>query len=214
MKLLVSVILCFCLPFLLRGQTTEEWLEQKKTQKKYLFQQIAALHEYSGYVQKGFEIAEKGLTTISKIKHGDFSVHNTFFSSLKSINPSIAKYSRVAEVVALQFEIMTQYRKAKQLLNDKLLNADKISYIQLVFTKLIYECAADVKELTLVIAGDKLQMKDDERIKRIDKLYDDMNDKCAFVQGFLTQIRQLAYSREKDSTDISTVRSLYGIKNN
>lgn len=56
-------------------QTFHEWFRQKKTQKKYLIQQIAALKVYLGYVQKGYSIAQKGLTTVSNIKKGNFDLH-------------------------------------------------------------------------------------------------------------------------------------------
>ncbi|MBK8310917.1 MAG: hypothetical protein IPL04_08535 [Chitinophagaceae bacterium] len=34
------------------GQTLAEWTQQKKTQKKYLLQQIVALQVYIGYAKK------------------------------------------------------------------------------------------------------------------------------------------------------------------
>ena len=51
----------------LTAQTWAEWFRQKATQKKYLLQQIAALHVYSGYLSKGYSIAKDGLNTIKSI---------------------------------------------------------------------------------------------------------------------------------------------------
>lgn len=46
---------------LAEAQTFDEWFRQKKTQKKYLVQQIAALKVYLGYLKEGYEIAQKGM---------------------------------------------------------------------------------------------------------------------------------------------------------
>ncbi len=48
--LIVSIIILFTET--LSAQTSAEWLSQKKTQKKYLVQQIAALDVYAGYLSK------------------------------------------------------------------------------------------------------------------------------------------------------------------
>ncbi len=57
------------------AQTPDEWFRQKATQKKYLIQQNAAFQVYLDYVQKGYAIAQKGLTTIGHIKQGDLDLH-------------------------------------------------------------------------------------------------------------------------------------------
>src|SRR4051812_14383767 len=92
------------------AQTFDEWFKQKKTQKKYLIEQIAAFQMYLGYVQKGYSIARKGLTTIGNIKKGDFNLNNDFFSSFKSVNPTIRNYSKVAEIIAFQIKIVHTYK--------------------------------------------------------------------------------------------------------
>ena len=56
-------------------------------------------------------------------------------------------------------------------------------------------------------------MKDDERMKRIDMLYLDMQDKFTFSQSFSNDAVSLAASRLKEKTDVQTSRVLHGIKN-
>jgi 3-phenylpropionate/cinnamic acid dioxygenase small subunit len=41
------------------AQNWKEWTQQKKTQIKYLVNQIAALQIYATYVEKGYAIAKK-----------------------------------------------------------------------------------------------------------------------------------------------------------
>jgi hypothetical protein len=63
-----------------KAQAFEEWFRQDETRKEYLLKQIAALKTYTGYVKEGMEIARRGLTTIGRIKTGDYNLHNDFFT--------------------------------------------------------------------------------------------------------------------------------------
>ena len=83
-----------------------EWFQQKETQKKYLLQQIAALEIYYDYAKKGYDIASKELGIIRQIKDGDFNLHRDFFNALQRVNPAIANWSRVGEIINLQVKIL------------------------------------------------------------------------------------------------------------
>ena len=93
-KLLIISIVVLCAENL-SAQTWAEWFRQKATQKKYLLQQIAALHVYSGYLSKGYSIAKDGLNTIKSIKNGDLLQHSNYFTSLVTVNPQIKRYKKV-----------------------------------------------------------------------------------------------------------------------
>jgi hypothetical protein len=215
MKKALAVACAVWISCVLKAQTPEEWLQQQQTQKKYLVKQISSLHEYLGYVQKGFAIAEKGLTTISSIKHGDFNLHDAFFSSLKEVNPGIKKYSRVADVVSLQQQILSDYKKSRQLtLHGSQLDRDEILYVNKVFEQMLSLSYQNIDELSLITSAGKSEMKDDERIKRIDKLYIDMVSKVSFTQYFLNEVKSLIENRGRDRNDISSSRILNSIKNN
>src|SRR4051794_30947843 len=123
-------------------------VQSKKTQKKYLLEQIAALKVYLGYLQKGYLITRKGLTTIGNIKQGDFNLHDDFFSSLKNVNPAIRKYSKVADIIAFQLEIVDRYKKTyKYVQSSGLYNRNEIDFIRKVFSRLITSATQDNKEL-------------------------------------------------------------------
>lgn len=55
-------------------------------------------------------------------------------------------------------------------------------------------------------------MKDDERIKRIDKLYTDMQDKNVFSQSFSHSAKGLSMQRRKDKYDIEIEKKLNGLQ--
>lgn len=196
------------------AQTFDEWFRQKATQKKYLIQQIAALQVYLGHVQKGYNIAQNGLTVISDSKEGDLNLHRDFFSSLKNINPKINSYAKVADVVAIQLRIVQVYREVrKQVMKDNLFGEKEANYIFKVFESVLEDCNGIIMDLTAVITSNNLEMKDDERLKRIDALYNSIQEAYIFAQGFSNEIKLLRLQRKKEAADVQTSRILNDIKN-
>ena len=196
------------------AQTFEEWFKQKKTQKKYLIEQIVAFKIYLGYVQKGYSIARKGLTTIGNIKKGDFSLHNDFLSSFKSVNPTIRNYSKVPDIIAFQVKIIQSYKSTyKYVQSISLYSPAEIDFIYRVFTNLIDNSSNDLDELITVVTANELEMKDDERLKRIDAIYASIQDKYAFAKNFGDEAKVLAVQKAKGKNNLETSRKLYGIKN-
>jgi len=92
-------------------------------------------------------------------------------------------------------------------------NGNEISYINGVFGRLMDDCTEVIDELITVTTNGNLEMKDDERLKRIDVLYSDMQDKYTFVQSFSNEAKLLGASRIKEQNDIQSSRALNGIKN-
>lgn len=196
------------------AQTTNEWLKQKETQKKYLLQQIASFKLYLGYVQKGYSIAKKGLTTIGNIKKGDFALHNDFFSSFKSVNPKLQGYTKVSDIIAFQVKIVQTYKSTyKYIQSISLFTANEIDFIYKVFANLLDNSTSDIDELITIVTANKLEMRDDERIKRIEAIYETIQDKYAFAKSFGEEAKVLAMQREKEKNNIQSSRDLYGIKN-
>ena len=211
MKNLLIILICV-FAAKSHAQTYDEWFRQKATQKKYLLQQIAALQMYIGYAQKGYSIAKSGLQTIHSIKSGDFNLHNNYFNSLSAVSPTVKKYSKVAAIIAMQISIAKQVRSTIKQCTNTTLTAIELNYLQQVFNNVLDDCAKNLDELFGLITDSELQMKDGERIKRIDKLYDDMQDKNVFVQSFSHSAKGLAVQRRNDQYDITIEKKLNGLQ--
>ncbi|MFV5703017.1 hypothetical protein ACM55F_14185 [Flavobacterium sp. XS2P12] len=184
-------------------------------QRKMLIQQVAALKVYIGYAQKGYSIAQKGLNTIGNFKRGEFNLHEDYFNSLKKINPKIKNYSRVAEIISLEVKILQNYsRTIRQVRQNDLFHGDEIAYIKRVLERLIENCESTLEELIVIVTEGNLEMKDDERMKRIDVLYQNMLESYTFFEDFSNQTRLISLSRGKEATDVKTSRALQGFNNN
>lgn len=189
-----------------RCQTFAEWWSQKKTQKKYLLEQIAALQVYTGYLKKGYEIANSGLNTIKVFKNGEFGLHSAFYTSLKAVSPAIRNNAKAIEVIAFQISISKVFNGIR---NDDLLSSSNRQYIADVRDKVMKECGKDLEELLLVITAGKVEMTDDERLKRLDKVYLSMGDKSAFAQSFITDVQLLIRQRGNEQKSANQLRRFY-----
>src|SRR6202035_4749485 len=98
-------LICLCTSFTLCGSLNAQGDIQA------MLKQIAKLEIYIVDLEKGYRIAREGLTFIGEIKKGEFNLHSLFFSSLQSVNPSVAKYSKIAVIVADQLSIVSSFKK-------------------------------------------------------------------------------------------------------
>jgi len=196
-----------------QAQTWDEWFKQKKTQRKYLLQQIAALKVYLGYLKKGYDIASQGLTTIRNIKNGDFNLHRDFLGSLSLVNPKIKNYARIADIIALQTRIIKEVKETIRGMEEAgQLTPEEMNLSKRVFDNLLAEALKNIEELFLVITSGELEMKDDERLKRIDAIYVEMQEKYAFTAGISEELAMLSVQRMQEQYEINLSRKLFGIE--
>ena len=183
-------------------------------QREALLKQIAALQIYIGYAQKGYSVAKKGLNAIGDFKRGEFNLHSDYFNSLKTVNPKIKKYARIAEIISLQVKIIKSYGTIYgQIQQDDLFHGDEVDYINRVFDRLIENCDDNLEELITIVTEGKLEMKDDERMKRIDVLYQNMLKNHTFCESFSNQVKLMSLSKANDIKEVKTSRALHGLNN-
>lgn len=211
-RITIILLLLFSTGSMAEAQGLKEWVSQKKTQIEYLILQIAAKKVYLEQVKKGYKIAQEGLNTISSFKRGEFNLHDTFFKSLKTANPQVKSYVRVGETIDLQRKIVKEYNQAlRQLTAGDAFTDEELSYIRRVFSRLLDDCGLVLDELITVTTSGKLEMRDDERMTRIDRLFLSMQDNYTFCQTFSSETKTTAAARLKEKIDVETSRALHGL---
>lgn len=185
----------------------------QNNQIKLYLQQIAANQVYIQYLQKGYSIAKNGLTFIGNIKNGHFSLDKHFFASLENINPRIKNYTKVADIIACNIRIMQQFKTAlQQSRQSDLFSPQELAYLESVFTNVTDGCMSIVDMLDVLITPSKVKMSDDERIRRIDLLYSEMQDKYVFSNSFCSALQVQTIQRKKEVNDAAMLGDMYGIK--
>ncbi|PZQ94406.1 MAG: hypothetical protein DI539_31035 [Flavobacterium psychrophilum] len=191
------------------AQTFEEWFRQKKTQRKYLVQQIAALKVYLDYLKKGYKVVDKGLTIVGDIKQGKFDLDLNYLASLRSVNSSVRGSAKVIAIVACQRRMISDFRELKGMSESTgFLSSEEKGYVNNVYGNMLRESEMSLDELDRVLSNSDFEMKDDERMKRIDALYLDMKDKYAFIKSFSNSTRVLVAQRSAEKHEVFVGESL------
>lgn len=208
---IIPILLLFACPS--SAQTFGEWFNQKKTQKKYLLEQIAALQVYKGYLEKGYGIVKDGTGIIRDIKNGDFNIHNGFFNGLELVNPEIKRYDKVEAIMDMNTDMMRQRQKALRIAqNGGQFTAEEVNALRSLYTSLSEEAAKDLEELLLIIKDGQLKMSDDERIKRIEQLYIRMQHKSTLQRKLNKNVSDLISTRKRQTKDQQNSRLLFGLQ--
>jgi hypothetical protein len=174
-----------------------------------LIQQIAALKVYIEYLKKGYKIVDKGLTTIGDIKDGTFTMDKDYLNSLKHVSPVVMNSPKLSEVIAYQNTIRKDlYKLVLDSHKDENLSSDEVEYIEEVYKNMLEECEASIDELIVITTSGEAEMKDDERLLRLDKVHGDMQDKYAFTQDFISGTRLLCVERAKEKNQIKRSEQL------
>lgn len=202
-KALLLLLLC-ATATLSYGQTFAEWFSQKKTQIKYLTQQIAALAQYGAYVKQGYDLSQQGLGSIGGWVKGEFDLHNSYYTSLRTVNPLIKNNPKADRIVRMAQQIPGEFDQ----LAHWSLAVETRTYINSVKSSVLAGADKDLAELQTILSG-QVAMTDDERLKRLDGIYANVSDKLVFTRSFCNEVRVLVNHRQQELQDTQTQQSIY-----
>lgn len=119
----------------------------------------------------------------------------------------------MAEIISLQISIVEKYKSCYQKVQQSgYFNSKEVNYIYTVFTHLLNDCTSDISELIMLTTNGQLQLSDDERLQRIDQLFNDMQDKYAFKQSFSNETNLMALARLQDQSDMHKMSGFYNLQ--
>ena len=213
MKTKLTLILLILVTSTGYGQKFKEWFRQKKTQKKYLIEQIAYYKIYLELIEKGYNIAREGLTTISDLKESEFKLHKNRFDSLSIVKASIKKYPAASATVdQIRGAIILYWQIGDLLSGSQWLKQEEKKYVYSVFDQLMADGVGILDELSDVTKNGILSMPDDQRIARINSLYSQAKEIYAFARQLCSESAVLSSQRINEMGDIDNRRILYEIK--
>jgi DNA repair ATPase RecN len=176
-------------------------------------EKLAQFKQILSDLKKGYEIVSVGYNTIKNISQGNFNLHKDFLHGLMQISPTVKNYKRVADIINYQIIIVKEYKRAfGRVKNDKNFNSQELEYLNRVYNNLFKQSLKNLDDLTTVVTANKLRMTDDERLKSIDDIFNEIQDKVMFLQHFNNNTTILAVQRAKERNDAATIRNIYGIK--
>jgi hypothetical protein len=186
--------------------------DQEIAQLLLNYEKLRQLESILDNMYKGYKILTKGYNTIKDISEGNFNLHRVFLDGLFEVNPKIREYHKIPQIIRYQQLLVKEYKQAWNYFKEnEQLSAGEIKYIELVYSGLFKQSLKDLDELILVTTASKLRMSDDQRLRAIDRIYLDIEDKLAFLRFFNNGTRMLCMQRAKANHDVNSVLKLHEI---
>lgn len=206
-KLLVIILIMVLTPVKAAAQYQEMQQLLLNIEKLAQFKQILS------DMKKGYEILTGGYKVVKDMTQGNFNLHKTFLDALMQVSPTVKNYKRVGDIINYQILLIKESKTAfKRFVNSKSFTQKEIDYFEKVYGNLFKESLRNLDELATVVTANKLRMSDDERLRAIDAIYFEMQDKLLFLKNFNASSNILAIQRAKERNDVNALRGIYELK--
>lgn len=207
--MITGLVLCSLLPaYKASAQAAEIQQLLLDVEKLAQFKQILS------DMKKGYQLLEGGYNTIKDISEGNFKLHKAFLDGLMQVSPAVRNYRRVGDIIHYQIVLVKECRNAyDRFKRDNDFNPQELDYLGHVYSNLLKESLRNLDELSTIITAGKVRMSDEERLKAIDRIYADMQDKLMFLRHFNNNTTILAVQRAKERNDAQSTGKIYGLNN-
>jgi len=183
---------------------------QEATQLILNYEKLQQLEEILDNMYKGYKILTKGYNTIKDIAEGNFNLHEIFLDGLYAVNPAVRKYKRIPYIIQYQQHILKEGKRAfNRFRNDTNLTAREIKYLENVYSYILKQSLQNLDELLTIVTAAKLRMNDEERLKAIDRLYLEMQNKVVFLKLFNSSTQMLVMQRAKEQHNVDLTRKFH-----
>lgn len=180
--------------------------------QKVMLEQIVKLQAHLYQVKQGYNIAKKGLNTVTKWTNGEFDLHKVYFKSLKTVNPNVGGSQKIDACRDLYKEIVNGFTGViNQAQSSGMFVPQEIQYFRGVYDNLIKNCIETMDNLKMVTSDGQVEMSDDQRMKRINACYEQMQENYAFAVAFCTDMQALEHARRKHKQEAEQLRILFGL---
>ena len=176
-------------------------------------EKLAQLKSILTNMYKGYEILTKGYNTVKDLTEGNFNLHKVFLDGLLEVSPTVKKYKRIAEIINGQKVLVKEYKTAfSYFKNINVFEEGEIDYLSQVYGSLFNRSLKNIDELLMVITSNQLRMNDAERLKIIDRIYEDMQDKLSFLHDFNGRMAIVAQQKKSALEEIKVLEKLHGVQ--
>jgi len=205
------MLLCFLLcAFCFLRSKAQTSTAQDIQQLVYDIEKLTQFKAILSDMQTGYTILTQGYGAVKSLSEGNFNLHSAFLNSLEAVSPAVRQYGRVADIIANQASIVTEYKTTwAQANRTGHFSASELLYLNSVFTRLLNQSIDNLTNLTDILTANSLRMSDAERLQAIDHIYDDTQNKLSFLRHFDNQVALLALERAKEQNDTQMLKKLY-----
>jgi DNA repair ATPase RecN len=197
------------------GTSVKLYAQEEEAQQLLLnVEKLAQLKQILTDLKKGYQIVSTGYNTIKNISQGNFNLHQTFLNGLMEVSPAIRNYKKVVDIINYQVLIVKEYKNSySRFKQNNSFTPNEIKYLGSVYSNLFNKSLKNLDALATVITANGLRISDDERLKAVDNIFDDIQDTLVFLRHFNNNTTILAIQRAREKKDVITLQKIYGITN-
>lgn len=205
-KLIIVLLLALAAPTPSRAQT------QEVTQLILNLEKLRELRKILKELKKGYDILFEGYTKIRDISRGNFKLHQAFLDGLLQVSPAVKNYGRIKDIVQMQLTIVKECGQAREQLSASgAFNAKELDYLSKVYNELAGGSLKNLDALLDVVTAKKLRASDDERLSRIDAIYEELSEQLVFLRHLNSNNSVLTAQRKQDKASLETVKKIYDV---
>lgn len=175
-------------------------------------EKLRQLEEILDNMYKGYKILTKGYNTVKDIAEGNFNLHKVFLDGLYGVSPVVRNYRRIPYIIRYQqFLARESSRAFEAFRHDPNLTAREVRYLENVYGYLLKQSLRNLDELLMIVTASRLRMSDEERLRSIDRIYDDAQDKVLFLRSFNSSTSLLVMQRAKEYNEVGMLKNLHQV---
>lgn len=208
MKYIVLILLCMFSKMNVIAQSNEA------QQLLLNYEKLKQMKNTLDDMKRGYMVLKNGYNSVKNVAEGNFNLHDVFLGKLMAISPVVRNYQRVGDIILCQKNLVKEYKNAfAQFSQSNLFNVDELKYLKTIYEHLFNQSIQNLDDLTRVLTANKLKMSDDERLKSIDRIFADSEDKLDFLRSFIRQTQLLLLQRNREQQSFQQTQKLYQINN-
>ena len=175
-------------------------------------EKLSQLKKILDNMYQGYRIVSKGYGVIKDISEGSFNLHQVFLDGLLQVSPAVKKYAKIPEIIRNQTMLVKEYKMAlKNFTRTNLFDAEEMKYLKIIYSNLLGKSLQNLSDLAMVLTAGNLRMSEEDRLKAIDKIGEEMGDKLNFLRVFNKENNMLAVQRGREKIDVTLSRKQSGL---
>lgn len=204
MKYIVLLILTLVFSGNLKAQSNEA------QQLLFNYEKLRQMKNMLSDMKRGYDIVKNGYNSVKNVAKGNFNLHDVFLGKLMLVSPVVRNYQRIGDIIRCQKNLVHEYKQAfSRFSKSNLFDAEELNYLKSIYKNLFNQSVQDLDDLTMVLTANKLKMSDDERLKSIDRIFADSEDKLEFLRSFNRQTQVMLSQKKQEQRDAQQTQNLY-----
>lgn len=180
---------------------------QGDKEMKNMLKQIAALKAFEASVRQGYDELRNEWRAVGNWKNSEFGMHQSYYNSLSQVNPLVTRFRDDGSLASEQQSMISRFAAVRNLPG---LTVAEQTYVRQVVQMVLSDCANAVNDLREVTTSGVWVMSDDERIRRISAVADEVKSLYEFTCLFVARVHLLAAQRRSETDELRNMKGWYG----